>query len=167
MLVPYSTHSGAVRVSSADALGNVAFPEGACGLLWRIEVLDLSFSAFRSNIFLTVVSLCGSVWAPGPWSGQGFKPSSGAVVVLWCNKCSCMVLFIVLTMCCRNRAQSWLSICTFPLVSDKGSRAEFAWLSRGMADLRRDGSSFSQERWSFTVEQSLAVMVENGSLICS
>lgn len=28
-----STHSGAVRVSSADALGNVAFPEGACGLL--------------------------------------------------------------------------------------------------------------------------------------
>lgn len=61
------------------------------------------------------------------------------LVVLWSNKCSCTVLFIGLTMCCRNRVQSQLSICTFPLVSDKGRSAEFARLSRGTTDLRRVG----------------------------
>ena len=60
-------------------------------------------------------------------------------VVLWCNKRSCMVLFIVLTMCCRNRVQSQLSICKFPLVSDKGRSAAFARLSRATTDLWRDG----------------------------
>lgn len=161
-----STHgSGVVHVTSADALGN-PFPEGAHGLLWWVQVLDPAFPAFRDIIFLTVVSLkiclssCSMV-------RPGIQTSSGAAVVLWCNKCSCMVLFIVLTMCCRKRAQSLLSICTFPLVSDKGNHAGFAWLSRGTPDLWRDGSSFSQEKRSFVVEHSLADMVENGSLICS
>lgn len=59
-------------------------------------------------------------------------------VVLWYNKCSCRGLFIVSTMFCRNRVQSQLSICMFPLVSDKGRSGEFVQLSRGTADLWRD-----------------------------
>lgn len=59
-----------------------------------------------------------------------------------------MVLFIVLTMCCRNREQSRLSICAFPLVSDKGRSVQSLHGSPGsqLTSGELEGS-FSQEKW--------------------
>lgn len=76
-----STHgNGVVHVASADALGN-PFPEGARGLLWREQVLDLAFPAFGDNTFLAVVSLwiCLSSWST---VRSGIQASSGVAVVL-------------------------------------------------------------------------------------
>lgn len=73
-------------------------------------------------------------------------------VVLWCNKRSCMVLVIVLTMCCRNRVQSQLSICTFPGFLVRGEVQSLSGSPGTRLTSGELGTSFSQEKWSFTVE---------------
>lgn len=84
-----------------------------------------------------------------------------------CKKHSCVVLFVVLTTCCRNRVQSQLAICILPLVSDQGRSVGFVRLCRAAADLRVNGSFIFPGKQSFSVEQSLTDIVDNKHLVCS
>lgn len=140
---PSTRGDDVAHVTSADALRNVAFPEGALRPPLQVQWLLLAFLClWGQGVFLAVISPITVDLAELQVRGQvralDLKWCT-LPVVLWCNKSSCTVLFIALTMCCRNRVQSQLSICTFPLVSDKGRSAEFARLSRATTDLWRDG----------------------------
>lgn len=136
------------HVTSPYVLRNVAFPQAAQALLWQIQWLPVAFPAVEGNVFSLLWYHHGAeLQVHDQVRALGLKWST-LPVVLWCNNFFCMVLFIVLTMCCRNRAQSRLSICAFPLVSDKGRSVQSLHGSPGsqLTSGELEGS-FSQEKW--------------------
>lgn len=164
---PSTRGDDVAHVTSADALRNVAFPEGALRPPLQVQWLLLAFLCLRGQgVFLAVISPITVDLAELQVRGQvralDLKWCT-LPVVLWCNKSSCTVLFIALTMCCRNRVQSQLSI--WFLI--RGEVQSLHGSPGPQLTSGETGGSFSQEKCSFAVEQSLADMVENRGLICS